>query len=183
LRLNHSKIYQQFSITDGDGFIKASGVAPFDLWLAGREENIAKLSQPCVPPKPETILSAAVENVYGLALEDRVALVNHWESEIINTVFNSIQEIDKTQKIISLVHDDVSRRLLETADVIGITTTGLAKNALVLRDINAKVIICEEAAEVYVFSTRPQRTASHSDRRSRAAAATNHKFQLVLARE
>ncbi|CAP61981.1 uncharacterized protein PODANS_5_1320, partial [Podospora anserina S mat+] len=39
-------------------------------------------------------------------------------------------------------------RILEEADVIGITTTGLAKNIAMLRGIGAKVVICEEAAEV-----------------------------------
>lgn len=35
-----------------------------------------------------------------------------------------------------------------TGDVIGLITTGLAKNASVLRSVNAKIVVCEEAAEV-----------------------------------
>lgn len=149
---NYREIYQQFSLIDADGFQKTSKVAPFDLWKTGHGENLAKLNRPCVSSNPTTILAAANENVYALALEDREILLKHWAREIaediITTVTDSIQEIDDAQKTIDLVHGEVSRRLLESADVIGVTTTGLAKNILVLRSINAKVAICEEAGEV-----------------------------------
>jgi hypothetical protein len=46
------------------------------------------------------------------------------------------------------VYEDVNRWILDTTDVIRLTTTGLAKNASVLHSINAKVVVCEEAAEV-----------------------------------
>ncbi|KAJ5559577.1 hypothetical protein N7513_001976 [Penicillium frequentans] len=49
---------------------------------------------------------------------------------------------------INAVHDEVNRRALIQADVIGITTTSLARHIKTLRRLGSKVIICEEAAEV-----------------------------------
>jgi hypothetical protein len=148
---HYREIYHQFLHPDGDGFNKASEVV-FDLWITGTEDDITKLNPPCVPSTPITILSAAVKNVYSLAQEDREVLVNYWASEIMEdatgNIWNLIQDVNKTQTDIDVLHSELSRRLLAAADVIGVTTTGLAKNASVLRSINTKVIICEEAAEV-----------------------------------
>jgi AAA domain/Zinc finger C-x8-C-x5-C-x3-H type (and similar) len=152
LMRKYREIHQQFSLIDADGFKKVSKVAPFDLWKTGRGENLAKLNRPCVTQNIITILAAANKNVYTLALKDRGALLKHWATEImediINSVAGTIDGIDIAQKTIDLIHGEVDRRLLETADVIGVTTTGLAKNILVLRSTNAKVAICEEAGEV-----------------------------------
>ena len=46
------------------------------------------------------------------------------------------------------VYDEVDRRVLQTADVIGVTTSGLAKRISVLRHVTSKIVICEEAGEV-----------------------------------
>ena len=49
---------------------------------------------------------------------------------------------------INAVYDEINRRALVQADVVSITTTSLARNIETLRRIGAKVIVCEEAAEV-----------------------------------
>lgn len=46
------------------------------------------------------------------------------------------------------IHAEVDRTVLQTADVIGVTTTGLAKGISVLRHVGCKIVICEEAGEV-----------------------------------
>ncbi|KAH6677816.1 hypothetical protein F5X68DRAFT_245533 [Plectosphaerella plurivora] len=43
---------------------------------------------------------------------------------------------------------DVNLRCLEQANIIGITTTGLARNLDLIRRTRAKVLVCEEAGEV-----------------------------------
>ncbi|KAF2672899.1 hypothetical protein BT63DRAFT_139280 [Microthyrium microscopicum] len=102
--------------------------------------------------KLETVLSLAKKNIYHLEFQDRTALVNHWTNEITGNIMrnmsDSLQDIENSQTTISLVHEDVNRRILGAADVIGLTTTSLAKNASVLRSVNAKVVVCKEAAEV-----------------------------------
>ena len=46
------------------------------------------------------------------------------------------------------VRSEYNRRLLERVDVIGLTTTGLARHAPLLNRVEAKTLICEEAGEV-----------------------------------
>ncbi|EPE32162.1 P-loop containing nucleoside triphosphate hydrolase [Glarea lozoyensis ATCC 20868] len=46
------------------------------------------------------------------------------------------------------IHGEINRRVLQTADVIGVTTTGLARGISVLQRVHSKIIICEEAGEV-----------------------------------
>ena len=45
------------------------------------------------------------------------------------------------------VHDEVDQRVSQTADVIGVTTTGLAKRIAALQNMPCKILICEEAGE------------------------------------
>lgn len=123
---------------------------PFDLWTTGKGENLAKLDEPL--GSLSTILSMANRDIYRLALADREALVNHWVNEVyadvLGKAFHELQENKKTHHQLDDIYDEVDRRVLETADVIGLTTSGLAKRISVLGHVNAKVIICEEAGEV-----------------------------------
>ncbi|KAH7349638.1 AAA domain-containing protein [Plectosphaerella cucumerina] len=43
---------------------------------------------------------------------------------------------------------DINLRCLESANIIGVTTTGLARNLSLIQKTRAKVLVCEEAAEV-----------------------------------
>ena len=54
------------------------------------------------------------------------------------------------------MHSEVSRRVLEVVDIIRLTTTRLAKNALILRSLNVKVVLYKEATKVleaYILTT------------------------------
>ena len=54
----------------------------------------------------------------------------------------------RTAAQLSALRSEYNKRILETADVIGLTTTGLARNASLLHFVNSKTLICEEAGEV-----------------------------------
>lgn len=102
----------------------------------------------------------AKENVYYLKLNKRLVLVHYWTNKITGNIVRNIsdllQDIKNLQTTISLVYEDLNRRILGTANIIRLTITSLAKNALVLRSVNAKVVVCKEAAEVleaYILST------------------------------
>lgn len=150
LRRKYPRIHSQFSKVDSKGFTRVGNFEPFDLWKTGKGEYLEKLKKPL--GRLDAILSMANLDIYRLALADREALVNHWGNEVyVETVGKAHDEIQKSNKIsqqIAHVYDEVDRRVLETADVIGVTTSGLAKRISVLRHVNAKVVICEEAGEV-----------------------------------
>ncbi len=46
------------------------------------------------------------------------------------------------------VYDEVGRRVLQSADVVGVTATGLAQRIATLKRLRSKVIMCEEASEI-----------------------------------
>ncbi|KAK3689366.1 hypothetical protein B0T22DRAFT_427646 [Podospora appendiculata] len=82
----------------------------------------------------------------------RHALVEGWLGEMTeqgsDRLFDYVDEAKRLRSTIDGVHADTNRRALLQADIIGVTTTGLARNIDILRLIKPKVMLCEEAAEV-----------------------------------
>jgi hypothetical protein len=100
----------------------------------------------------ERLTRAAQEDIHTLTKPERQILAMEWfkqwrESEIAR-IFEAIDHAASLRNDINTVHDEVNRRALIQADVIGITTTSLARHIKTLRRLGSKVIICEEAAEV-----------------------------------
>ncbi|KAJ5938042.1 hypothetical protein N7454_004384 [Penicillium verhagenii] len=98
------------------------------------------------------IIRAAREDIHSLSLPDRKILAKSWFKEWQETgtasLFEAIDRAADIRKDINAVHAEINRRALIQADVVGITTTSLARNIDTLRCIQTKVVICEEAAEV-----------------------------------
>lgn len=67
---------------------------------------------------------------------------------IVNTINLAIEEFEKAQNKRRTVYDDINLRCLQQANVVGVTTSGLARNLPLLSNLNCKVLICEEAGEV-----------------------------------
>ncbi|KAH6893145.1 hypothetical protein B0T10DRAFT_436979, partial [Thelonectria olida] len=92
------------------------------------------------------------KDVHGLSMTDRLVLakswLKQWREEESASLFEAIDQAEHHRESINSVHEEINRRALLQADVVGITTTSLARNIETLRRIGAKVIICEEAAEV-----------------------------------
>ncbi len=91
-------------------------------------------------------------NVWSMTPQERSMLHNYWIetvkndvlgelSSIFSTVDEHVQELGQCRK-----EDDL--RALTGAKVIGVTTSGLARNLDVLRRLQSKVLVCEEAGEV-----------------------------------
>ena len=147
---NYSHIYSQFSRKDREGFELVSKIEPFDLWKIGQGEDHGKLVDCAGTMK--NILKKANRKIYDLSISDRQTLLKYWlhemHVELMDDVFEAVRETEKIKKQIAQVHDEVDRRVLETAEVIGVTTSGLAKRIPVLRHLKTKVVVCEEAGEV-----------------------------------
>ncbi|KAL2163207.1 hypothetical protein VTH06DRAFT_5263 [Thermothelomyces fergusii] len=99
-----------------------------------------------------TLVWQAKRNIHSLTLEERWALVESWIDELIEheseRTFDMLREAKDHREEIQKVHDGVNLRTLLQADVVGVTTTGLARNIKMLCRLGVKVVICEEAAEV-----------------------------------
>ncbi|KAL7619742.1 hypothetical protein AAE478_010284 [Parahypoxylon ruwenzoriense] len=87
-----------------------------------------------------------------LTRQERVLLCDSWGSEMVTDIVEEFVSLhDKYQearKGYQTVLREVDLRVLQEADIIGVTTTGLAKNLDLLRKLDTKVLVCEEAGEV-----------------------------------
>ena len=91
-------------------------------------------------------------DIWDFSKAERILVLGHWESllrhdwidDLLGRAQSYQDELEKRETLRSEYH----RRLLEKADVIGITTTGLARYAPLIDRVEAKTLICEEAGEV-----------------------------------
>lgn len=67
---------------------------------------------------------------------------------IINALIYTLQDHDKARDSHNQVRQEVRRRCLQQANIVGVTTTGLARQLHLLRKLRTKVMLCEEAGEV-----------------------------------
>jgi hypothetical protein len=103
-------------------------------------------------PRPLDQLLLPGVDIWEFSRKERRRILEHWESllreEWIDNIFVLAQlhreELDKWETLRS----DYFKRVLENADVIGLTTTGLARYDGLIDRVNSKTLICEEAGEV-----------------------------------
>ena len=90
--------------------------------------------------------------LFTMAHDERRLLYRHWLKEIrdacITDFIGSHQEFTELSDQNALVRREQDLRCLQQADVVGVTTTGLARNLDLLRRLRCKVMLCEEAGEV-----------------------------------
>lgn len=145
----YPKIYNQFRSVDNEGF-RTAGRHPFDIWIAGTE--VYQYGPSPSPDALRQIIRQATTDVFSLKMVERSAIVASWVAEAqgnkVSELYEIINGAAKTQRQLNNIHEELNRRLLEGADVIGVTTSGLAKRISVLQQVRCKVIICEEAGEV-----------------------------------
>ncbi|KAL1880751.1 hypothetical protein Daus18300_001365 [Diaporthe australafricana] len=116
-------------------------------WLAG--------SNPLVPDNPGA--SRPIETLQSMSLavmtqSERQKLYRFWikdiRDNIITELNRTLKEHEETRDQRHRVRQEVRRRCLQQADIVGVTTTGLARELPLLRKLRTKVMLCEEAGEV-----------------------------------
>lgn len=144
----YPRIHRQFDRVDENGF-KTVGDEPFDNWA---REKPSEQSDSASTEPIEQLLAQATANVYSVSAHDRKRLVAYWVKNIrdekSNELFDEVKAADASRQQSINVYDEVDRRVLQTADVIGLTTSGLAKRIAALQHVRCKIVICEEAGEV-----------------------------------
>lgn len=158
LRQSHHYIYRQFRQVDEDGF-RVAGKHPFDVWAskvaptdADNHTSTADPVSPLTPAQYARILEKAEDNVHSLSAPERRLLLDRWAAEIQRAAADEFVDLVKdsqdSYRNLMNVHEEVDRRVLQGADVIGLTTTGLAKSISTLQRVRCKIVLCEEAGEV-----------------------------------
>ena len=91
-------------------------------------------------------------NISSLDVKDRWRLYNYWANRrykyLDETNLEQVIEYSEKCKQLAELRQREDRYVLESADVIGMTTTGAAKYQHILHTIKPKIVIVEEAAEV-----------------------------------
>ena len=101
-----------------------------------------------------TLIGQANANIQDLKSQNRLLLIRHWVKEgLIAHLHDAVVLGDKRREALAILHDHVDQRVPPDAEVIGLTTTGLARNIKLLRKIQYKVMICEEACNLRVAYT------------------------------
>ena len=133
-----------FKDTETDGFTKVrnSKRHPLDDWLHGKSYGAKSHNQPGSRGRP----------LLEMSLVGRRTLHARWVKEIreslsrkLNAALKSYQE---SAEDLQQVRRDLDLLCLKESFLIGITTSGLAKNSELLRRLRPKVLICEEAGEI-----------------------------------
>ena len=87
-----------------------------------------------------------------LSWDKRIQLYKYWllkyRQQLLNKSSDIFQKYNKCCEEIKTTQKYIDRLVMETASVIGMTTTGAAKNHDILQKVKPRIIIVEEAAEV-----------------------------------
>ncbi|KAL2130209.1 hypothetical protein VTI74DRAFT_6765 [Chaetomium olivicolor] len=148
----HPRIARQFEAEDADSWTVV-GDNPIQAWLRGaRDPGVPGNTSGQGRYNMAALTTRAEEDINSLLNQERWALAESWVEASVqlhsDCIFELLNTAKRHRERVNGVHDDVSRRTLAQADVVGVTATGLARNIKMLRHLGAKVIICEEAAEV-----------------------------------
>lgn len=108
-------------------------------------------------PRSIEELSMPTSNLWEFTKEERIILLDHWakamRQEWVDHLVIKAQEHKEKVEELNVLSSEYSREVLDGADIIGLTTTGLAKYAPILSRIDSKTLICEEAGEVLEVSS------------------------------
>ncbi|TRX91630.1 hypothetical protein FHL15_007412 [Xylaria flabelliformis] len=134
------------TLIDEDGFqeVRHRPHQLFDQWLNGGTSSKNLTSRPV-----EQLLTA---DLWNMNRGERHRLYYHWQRKIRDPIIQDLlldyRDYTKTREQRNRINQEIDLRCLSTANVVGVTTTGLARNIDLLRRLRCKVLICEEAGEV-----------------------------------
>ena len=108
--------------------------------------------RPGVNQRSRGVALLTESNVHTMASEERHQLHSYWNQEIATALsWNlrlAVQGYVKAKEELFRCRQELNLRCLQASHIIGVTTTGLAKNISLLRRLGSKVVVCEEAGEV-----------------------------------
>ncbi|KAI8900700.1 P-loop containing nucleoside triphosphate hydrolase protein [Globomyces pollinis-pini] len=141
--------------------ITRKGINRFSLLSV--DGNLSKGSSSAKPPtvnkpKPKKIVVKDIEelmelpDVWLMIIPERQRLLAYWKETIFDSRLQQINylstKIDKCQKKLQTLRDSGLADILRNKEIIGVTTTGAAKYSNLIKSLNYRIVICEEAGEV-----------------------------------
>ncbi|KAJ5390631.1 uncharacterized protein N7496_001699 [Penicillium cataractarum] len=101
---------------------------------------------------PRAVRELRNTKVFDMSQEERRILHREWNNELERDIHGQVVYISRlhaqARSRLDNSRDEYHLRCLAKADVVGMTTTGLARRLNMLRKLQCKVMLCEEAGEV-----------------------------------
>lgn len=141
----HHELFGGYVDEEGFEYPDRDPRAALSDWLRG--------GAPALPGQQQRPISA-LESIPLLAMSngERRKIHNYWVQRLRGTaqhqLVQALREYNDRRTKYLRNRMELDLRCLQQAQVIGITTSGLARNLDILRRIRTKVMICEEAGEV-----------------------------------
>ena len=136
-----------FNHADSEGYQLAGSHNPGKLlnqWMQGGQKGPAL--------QPRSIAQLQDITLQSMAHDERMILYNYWVRDILEDglapLRHRITAYNRTREEHAKVRQEMDMRILKQADIIGVTTSGLARNLDLLSKVPTKVLLCEEAGEV-----------------------------------
>jgi hypothetical protein len=115
----------------------------FGTWLARGPPN---------PHAPRNVVTLLGCRLSGMSKAERYRLYHAWETQfqedLERQLLKAMEAHTSVKTRLDAVAEETDLRCLRAAKVIGLTTSGLARNLGMLRKLQSRVLICEEAGEV-----------------------------------
>ncbi len=130
---------------DEKGFqeVKGRKFRVVESWLRGAPKKL-------VSNRPVAQLSAI--SLREMSTSERHLLHKHWieqwSAQLTNDLIHALDAYHGFKSALDKCHSELDLRCLREAHIIGVTTSGLARNIELLQRVRAKVMLCEEAGEV-----------------------------------
>nr|XP_039261973.1 NFX1-type zinc finger-containing protein 1-like [Styela clava] len=106
-----------------------------------------------------------VDNIYDLSQEQRWSLyrtwVSRWRDKFRVGTDRQIEKYNRLSKQLQELRKREDAEILQSADVVAVTTTGAAKYRELIYKLNCKIVVIEEAAEVleaHIITSMPKTT-------------------------
>ena len=94
-----------------------------------------------------------INDIWDLTHEDRICLYTHWVNQFKQAETMNIKFLKQTYKnsmdALSELRMQEDRFIMQNALIIAMTTTGAARYHKILKDIKPRIVVVEEAAEVF----------------------------------
>lgn len=153
LKTEFPRLYRQFDIPCDDGFEQVGSPAElWDKWRGGRAKNRGNSENNKTQDSDWVEAISNCDDIESIPYCERARFVRYLSEIAAASPAARLAALAKGQTVemaeLRSQQQDVDRRCLDQADVIGVTTTGLARQIKLLSRVNAKVVICEEAGEV-----------------------------------
>ncbi|KAH8663361.1 hypothetical protein BGZ60DRAFT_489915 [Tricladium varicosporioides] len=147
LMMTHGRHFKELfgKGVDEEGFqeVKGRKFRVVESWLRGAPKKL-------ISNRPVAQLAAIT--LREMSASERGSIHKHWveqrRTQLTNDLNHALDSYYDSKSALDKCHRELDLRCLREAHIIGVTTSGLARNIELLQRVRAKVMLCEEAGEV-----------------------------------